>query len=79
MPTDGMPIPPPITETSLPPYVPVYPSMLRTVLKHLGFSRKFSAIYLARKGSPGIRTVFAMSPAFAPLWGVGVFSIINPL
>ena len=31
----------------------------------VGESKKFSAIYLALRGSPGIKTVFAISPLFA--------------
>ena len=74
-------MPPPITDIFFPLYVPVNPSMFLTVLKHTGFSRKFSAINFALKGSPGIRTVFAISPSFALLCGVGIlifFSRENP-
>ncbi len=53
-------MPDPMTVTSFPLYFPVYPSMLRTLLTWTGFSRKCSAMYFARRGSPGIRTVEAI-------------------
>ena len=37
-----------------------------------GFSKKVSAINLARRGSPGIRTVLANWPTAASLWGVDI-------
>ena len=55
-------MPEPMTDTFLPLYVPVYPNILRTVLNKTGVSKKVSAINLALSGSPGIRTVLAISP-----------------
>ena len=72
----GMPMPEPITETGTPLYVPVKPNIPLTLLNCFGFSRKFSAINFARNGSPGISTVFAMSPTLAVLCGVPLNSAI---
>ena len=73
---EGMPMPWPITLTRLPLCVPVKPSMPRTLLNCTGFSRNFSAMNLALSGSPAIITVSAISPLRAPIWGVGVLSIM---
>ena len=67
-------MPLPITETRLPLYKPVYPSIPRTVLKHTAFSKNVSAMNFALSGSPGIKTTFAISPFFASLCGVIKFS-----
>ena len=77
MPIEAMPIPLPITETVFPLYFPVKPSMFLTLLKHLTSVRKFSAINCALKGSPGIKTLGAISPIFAEICGVGMFDIIK--
>ena len=71
-----MPMPDAMTDTILPLYIPVYPLIPRTPLTSTGSSKKFSAMNFARRGSPGIRTVFAKSSIFALLCGVGIFLII---
>ena len=74
MPMDGIPIPGPITVIRLPLYVPVKASIPRTLFTCTGFSKKRSAISLARSGSPAMIIVLAISSYFAPICGVGVFS-----
>ena len=59
MPMDGMPMPEACTETGTPFQSPVWPWMPRTLLTRRTSVRKVSAMYLARSGSPGMRTVFA--------------------
>ena len=46
-------MPLPITETGVPLYSPVKPSMPRTALTRRTFSRQVSAMCCARSGSPG--------------------------
>ena len=54
-----------ITDTGVPLCVPVKPHMLRTSVTRRGAANQFSAMYCARRGSPGIRTVAAKSPGSA--------------
>ena len=62
---DGTPMPLPMTEILLPLYVPVKPSMLRTVLKHTASLKYVSASVLARSGSPGMSTTGEISSGSA--------------
>ena len=70
MPMLGIPMPLAMTETGMPLYVPVKPSTFLTDVTSSGFSRKFSAIYFALSGSPGIRIVLAKAPSVALMCGV---------
>ena len=72
MPILGIPIPVPITDIFLPLYVPVYPKAPLMALNWIGFSKKFSAINFALKGSPGKRIVSAISAVW---FMCGVFFI----
>ena len=63
-----------MTDTRCPLYIPVYPSMPRTSLNNTASFKKFSAINLALKGSPGIKTTFATSSIFALLCAVDIIS-----
>ena len=76
MPILGIPIPDAITETFLPLYSPVYPSIPRIPFTCLTFFKKVSAITFALNGSPGITQLFAKSPFFASICGVGTLLII---
>ena len=62
-PLQGMPLA--MTETRLPSYSPVKPNTFRTSVTCSALSRKFSAMYLARSGSPGNSTVSAKAPESA--------------
>ena len=55
-------MPLPMTETGVPSQEPVKASMLRTALTWRASSRKVSAMYLARRGSPGRRQAGAKIP-----------------
>src|SRR5665809_58578 len=61
-------MPEPCTETRWPRQVPVKPYMPRISEWQRASSRNASAIHFARSGSPGIRTVGATSPCWAPMW-----------
>src|SRR6056297_248095 len=56
--------------TRLPFHVPVKPSIPRTWFTHATSFRNVSAAHFARYGSPGSRTVSAISPGWAPIWMV---------
>src|SRR5918997_1529651 len=64
----GHPIPVACTETGLPLYVPVNPSIPLSPVTCRASSKKFSAMYFARSGSPGRRTLSAKSPGSARTW-----------
>ena len=68
----GMPMPEAITVTGTPFQVPVWPWTPRTLFTSTGSVRKFSAMNLARSGSPGISTVLAICSFAAAIWGVGI-------
>jgi hypothetical protein len=70
-------MPDPITETRLPLYSPVNPSIFLVELNWLTPVKNSSAIYFALKGSPGSKTVSAISPTFAPICGVG--TLLSPI
>ncbi len=55
----GQPIPLACTDTGEPSNVPVYPSIPRSALRWTTSSRKVSAMYFARSGSPGRRQASA--------------------
>ena len=55
MAADGHPMPVAWTETGRPRNVPVYPSIPRSQFFCSTLSRKVSATYFARRGSPGRR------------------------
>ncbi len=61
-----------MTESSRPRYEPVKPKTLRTSQTSRASSRKVSAMYFARSGSPGMRTVGAKSPGSALMCGVAM-------
>ena len=65
MPMDGMPMPEAMTVTGTPFQVPVWPWTPRTLFTSTGSVRKVSAMNLARRGSPGMRTVLAKSSFLA--------------
>jgi len=56
---DGQPIPLDCTETGLPANVPVKPSIPRSEFRWTISSMKVSAMYFARRGSPGRRQASA--------------------
>src|SRR6056297_914337 len=64
----GIPMPDPCIVTGFPRQVPVNPSIPRTSLTQTASSRNVCAAHSARFGSPGIRTVSAISPGAAPIW-----------
>ena len=59
MAADGQPMPVACTETGTPRKLPVKPSMPRSPFTWRAVSKKVSAMYLARTGSPGTRTASA--------------------
>lgn len=69
----AIPIPDAITEMRWPLYKPVYRGIPRIEECNTGSDKKFSAVKVARKGSPGINTVGAMSEGFVTaMCGVGM-------
>src|SRR3569623_1410441 len=70
MASDGCPLPVAWTLTGLPFQVPVNPKQFLTEFTSRAFSKKVSAIHLARSGAPGNSTASAKSPGWAELCGV---------